>query len=290
MTRFAASLDAYEATPPRRAVGLLRNRYIAAHEQCARSSVPPSLRIRAGCGSIARCTHCGHPFHGKPHVQTELRCSFSLSHSGPIAVVAVATDGSAIGVDIEIRKPRRHLERLAARVLTPDEHHEWESLAPDERVDAFLRMWTAKEAFLKAVGRGLVEPMRAVPRQPAGWTVVDVAPVPGVLARWRWRARAGRHRKLRRGRPHSALRWTAHGERRRSRRGPRDHPFPPNGDRHCARGPGCSGWRPHSRARATRRCGRGGVLRRPAVLRSDPHAARSRLAAGLDRSRAERVP
>ncbi len=182
VTRFAASLDPYERdAAATRAAGLVRNRYVAAHG-AVREIIGVTIAADPSVVRFDRaCTHCGHPSHGKPRVETEVDCSFSLSHSGPIAVVAVATDGSAIGVDIEIRKPRRHLERLAARVLTTDEHHEWQSLPPDERLDVFLRMWTAKEAFLKAVGRGLVESMRAVPRQPAGWTVADFVPVSGVF-------------------------------------------------------------------------------------------------------------
>ena len=57
------------------------------------------------------------------------------------------------------------LEALAARVLCEDEHAAWLESAPPEQLHAFLELWTAKEAYLKAIGTGITRPLRDVPRR-----------------------------------------------------------------------------------------------------------------------------
>ena len=95
-----------------------------------------------------RCAHCGHPTHGRPTVAGDDRISFSLSHSGSFAVIALVDGAARIGVDVEQVRPRRRLGALAARVLNDDEHAAWLALGEDgdEQLRAFLRAWTAKEA------------------------------------------------------------------------------------------------------------------------------------------------
>ena len=92
-------------------------------------------------------------------------------------MVAIAR-GGVVGVDVETRRNRRHLDRLAARSMTPAEHERWQREPEPERLDAFLRLWTAKEAYLKATGHGLVRPMRSVTAAPPGWTVAGAGPSP----------------------------------------------------------------------------------------------------------------
>lgn len=103
--------------------------------------------------------------------------SVSLSHAGGWAVAAASlapeTDAIRIGCDVEPPTPGRNVERLMARVLTPDERAVVEAVEPDARLEAFLRYWRRKEACLKAVGGGLS-------RLLAGFsTVASPARVPG---------------------------------------------------------------------------------------------------------------
>jgi 4'-phosphopantetheinyl transferase len=117
-----------------------------------------------------RCAHCGHPTHGRPSVDGDDRVSFSVSHSGAFAVIALAAGDVRVGVDVEEVRPRRRLDALAARVLNDDEYAAWLALDPgDERLRAFLRVWTAKEAYLKALGIGISTRLRDVPEQVQGW-------------------------------------------------------------------------------------------------------------------------
>lgn len=95
--------------------------------------------------------------HGRPGLAgvPRQRLDFNWSHSGPQALLAVAR-GVAPGVDLEQLRPRRSVLEIAERYFAPSEAaalHALDGAAAQEQ--AFLRLWTAKEALLKAIGRGL---------------------------------------------------------------------------------------------------------------------------------------
>jgi len=123
-----------------------------------------------------RCAYCNHPTHGKPAVVGAPDLSFSLSHSGTVTVIAVAP-GARVGADVEVIRPRRYLDRLAARILTPAELAYWQGLPVPERLPMFLRHWTEREAYLKGLGLGLTRPLRDALADAGGWTL---APIDGL--------------------------------------------------------------------------------------------------------------
>ena len=130
-----------------------------------------------------KCAHCGHATHGRPAVAGDDGISFSLSHSGSFALVALADGNARVGVDVEEVRPRARLEALAARVLDPEEHAAWAAVdAADERLRSFLRAWTAKEAYLKALGVGIATRLRDVPARVDGWTTCELYPGRGRVA------------------------------------------------------------------------------------------------------------
>ncbi|HSX60518.1 MAG TPA: 4'-phosphopantetheinyl transferase superfamily protein [Tahibacter sp.] len=91
--------------------------------------------------------------HGKPAL-AGAPLAFNLSHAADAAVVALAR-GVEVGIDLESpSRPRPHAE-LARRYFRAREADAVEAAAADEREPTFLRLWTAKEAVLKAIGRGL---------------------------------------------------------------------------------------------------------------------------------------
>ncbi len=94
--------------------------------------------------------------HGRPALQAEDAdgLDFNWSHSGDRAVVAVAR-GIAPGVDMECRFSHKRAEDLAQRFFHPNEITALFSLPSSERGRAFLDLWTAKEAVLKATGAGI---------------------------------------------------------------------------------------------------------------------------------------
>ena len=85
---------------------------------------------------------------GKPYLENCPHIHFSLSHSGNWAVCAVGD--APLGVDVEL--PRCTME-IAKRFFRPEE------LPEREDRDYLLRLWTAKEAFVKALGGGLTIPL-----------------------------------------------------------------------------------------------------------------------------------
>lgn len=133
--------------------------------------------IDPGAVVISRaCMHCGHLTHGRPTVVGEPALSFSLSHSGRRAIVALVAGDVRVGVDVEEIKARRRIVALARKVLGDDEHRAWLAIDdPSERLHAFLRAWTAKEAYLKALGIGITTPLRDVPRVVGGWSTCPLA-------------------------------------------------------------------------------------------------------------------
>ena len=87
---------------------------------------------------------------GKPCLADRTKPHFSLSHSGSWVVCALS--GAPVGVDVE--QPRC-TEAVARRYFLPAE---LEAL-PDRSAGSLTRLWTAKEAFVKALGLGLTLPL-----------------------------------------------------------------------------------------------------------------------------------
>lgn len=99
--------------------------------------------------------------HGKPHLAGEAALSglqFNLSHSDGWGLVGWARERE-IGVDVERWRRMRDERALVHRFFSPHEIAAYESLAPAERTAGFFNCWTRKEAYIKAVGRGLGLPL-----------------------------------------------------------------------------------------------------------------------------------
>ena len=80
--------------------------------------------------------------------------SFSVSHSGDLAVFAVGST-PWIGVDVEKIRPIPEFEELALCYFSTREYRSLLALPPTDRERGFLACWTAKEAILKATGEGI---------------------------------------------------------------------------------------------------------------------------------------
>ena len=89
--------------------------------------------------------------HGRPVFSDPLLPEFSISHSGDWLWLAIGEP--SLGLDVEQHRPRRNLGKLMEHVLSPQEL-DWVSRQKDE-LSAFYRLWTLREAVLKASGRGL---------------------------------------------------------------------------------------------------------------------------------------
>jgi phosphopantetheinyl transferase len=94
--------------------------------------------------------------HGKPWLPGQPQLRFNLSHSGVDAVL-VAGAADRIGVDIETTADPARFLRLAQRYFP----REAAQLEADGDAWRFVRAWTAKEAYLKALGTGLSKPLNS---------------------------------------------------------------------------------------------------------------------------------
>ena len=98
--------------------------------------------------------------HGKPSLRDPVtkslfsKVQFSVSHSGDLAMVALAL-GRQVGADIELVRENVEIEKLAARFFSTRECQDLLALPETQRLAGFFRYWTCKEAFLKAQGVGL---------------------------------------------------------------------------------------------------------------------------------------
>ena len=125
--------------------------------------------------------------HGKPRLAAG-GPSFNASDSGEFVVVALAS--AELGADIEVLRPLARRDRLARRICTEREIEAFQAIPEARRDAALLRLWTCKEAALKAVGTGLPGGLRNVeidlrpdgpPRlrrlrgEVDGWTLLPVA-------------------------------------------------------------------------------------------------------------------
>jgi 4'-phosphopantetheinyl transferase len=75
---------------------------------------------------------------------------FNLSHSGDVAVLAVA--GAEVGVDIEEHRRLRDLDLLVEYAFAPEEAALLRELPGGAREEVFFRAWCVKEAVIKARG------------------------------------------------------------------------------------------------------------------------------------------
>jgi 4'-phosphopantetheinyl transferase len=92
--------------------------------------------------------------YGKPALETEQVLRFNLSHSNEVALLAVTLDAE-LGVDVEHVRADFASEDIARRFFSRAEVDVFNALPPEERVAAFFRCWTRKEAYIKAIGKGL---------------------------------------------------------------------------------------------------------------------------------------
>jgi len=132
-----------------------RNRveYIAAHALTRRllsetiGEAPAAFHYQAGA-------------KGKPLALIEGRpagLQFNLSHTNGLVAIAVSRLGE-VGVDAEAID--RHVNlAVADRYFFGAESRWLANLAPAVRAEGFLRLWTLKEAYIKATGRGLSQPL-----------------------------------------------------------------------------------------------------------------------------------
>lgn len=92
---------------------------------------------------------------GKPVFQRNAGLHFSISHAGKAVVLAFGE--KQLGVDVEYVKQANL--KVAKRFFRQEEYEYLLAKEETERADVFCRMWTGKEAVVKAAGAGLSMPL-----------------------------------------------------------------------------------------------------------------------------------
>ncbi len=99
--------------------------------------------------------------NGKPILIPQI-LYFNLSHTHNLGILAITKD-KEIGIDIENTKREMDYLNIAKRFFHAIEYESLIKLANNEqRKKYFYRLWTAKEAILKATGEGLSEKLNQV--------------------------------------------------------------------------------------------------------------------------------
>jgi len=170
------------------------------HYSAARGSLRAILGRYLGV-EPGQLQFCYNP-HGKPALARGpggdgLR--FNLSHSHGLALFAFAR-GHELGIDVERIRPEVASEQIAERFFAPGEVAALRALPDHLRTTAFFRCWTRKEAYIKALGKGLAIPLAQFevslapeeppallrtqpdPREAARWTLQELDPGSGYAA------------------------------------------------------------------------------------------------------------
>jgi 4'-phosphopantetheinyl transferase len=100
--------------------------------------------------------------HGKPVVTEpdDARLPFNVAHTDGLVLCGVGSpQHDLVGVDVE-RLDRRTDPDLAQRYFSPPEVDYLRRVSGDQaQRRTFLRIWTLKESFIKAIGTGLHTPL-----------------------------------------------------------------------------------------------------------------------------------
>lgn len=148
LSGYQAVLDKDElATAERFSLPEFKTRYIVSHG-ILRQLLAEFLHQSAANIRIARTDF------GKPFLPDYPELSFNMSHSGDIMAIAISSQ-CQLGIDVECYKTRNTWEGLVKKCFAPEESAYWYSLDTADRSRAFYQFWVKKEAFVKAVGKGI---------------------------------------------------------------------------------------------------------------------------------------
>lgn len=100
---------------------------------------------------------------GKPFIvcsSGEPTLTFNLSHTHGFVACAIA-GGGEVGIDVESFDRALDGREIAARYFSKAESDWLDACEARERAIRFIELWTLKEAYIKAIGRGLSHPLNA---------------------------------------------------------------------------------------------------------------------------------
>jgi len=96
--------------------------------------------------------------YGKPYIKNYHHIHFNISHSGEWILGAFSD--KQIGIDVEQIKPIEL--SIAKRFFCENEYADLMGLNKSDQLDYFYTIWTLKECYIKAVGKGLTIPLKSI--------------------------------------------------------------------------------------------------------------------------------
>ncbi|HEY2735377.1 MAG TPA: 4'-phosphopantetheinyl transferase superfamily protein, partial [Polyangiales bacterium] len=127
-------------------------------------------------GDDARALTCIANEHGRPALcspRAALPFRFNLSHTRGLVACGV-TRAREIGIDVERIDREVELLAVARHVFSPREIGELERMLGEAQRRRFFELWTLKEAYVKAIGKGLAAPLRSISFAPGPHDPVPV--------------------------------------------------------------------------------------------------------------------
>ena len=119
-----------------------------------RAALRVALSERLGCAN--RALSFAYLEHGKPFATVDGRradVGFNVSHSGRHGLIAIGAH-DRLGVDVEERVSKRDLEGIGSLVYGSTERRLLAAATGRDKVHLFYRLWSMKEALIKALGSG----------------------------------------------------------------------------------------------------------------------------------------
>jgi 4'-phosphopantetheinyl transferase len=95
---------------------------------------------------------------GQPRIAGNTSLRFSLTRTNGLVACAI-TKIAAIGIDVESTARIKNLQGVSRHALTPRETEYISSIESPAQHQLFIGIWTLKEAFIKAIGKGLSQPL-----------------------------------------------------------------------------------------------------------------------------------
>ena len=95
--------------------------------------------------------------HDKPFIKEKHNnktIKFNISHSEDYILIALTLE-NRVGIDIEKINKKIDAESLSKRFFSQNEYEYLKSIEINKKLDAFYTIWTKKEAFIKATGKGV---------------------------------------------------------------------------------------------------------------------------------------
>lgn len=101
---------------------------------------------------------------GKPVLPEEINLSglrFNISHSNGLGIIALIKKNQ-IGVDIEEIVELEDINDIIHTCFSKNEQYLFNDLELSEKTNLFYKIWTGKEAFIKAIGQGFSFPLQNI--------------------------------------------------------------------------------------------------------------------------------